>query len=261
MERFNQGGASSDPGSDFAAALAWWREAGVDCAFTDEPTQWIAAEAEAPAPLATGKSVTPRPVFKPERAPEPDRPRLGGEPDNWPDALAEFTAWWLSEPSLDYGRVADRVPPRGVAQPRLMILVEQPEPQDHGALLSGAQGKMLDAILAAMGIALEETYLASALVRHTPMPDWAALNADGMAQVLAHHIKLVSPQRLICFGSNILSLTGHDPAQNTASLQFFNQDGETIPLLGSLGLDALVRARAKAGFWQRWLDWTGTTVS
>ena len=33
---------------DYAAALDWWREAGVDCEFTDEPTVWLREpEAEA----------------------------------------------------------------------------------------------------------------------------------------------------------------------------------------------------------------------
>jgi DNA polymerase len=176
---------------------------------------------------------------------------------HWPQDLTGFTAWWLSEPALDDGRASGRVPPRGPAGAGVMVIVPEPERGDADRLLSGPQGRLLDAMLAAMEIAPEQAYLASVLPRHMPMPDWAALAAKGLGAVLCHHVALVRPQRLIALGGNILPLLGHDPAQSPAVLREFNHEGLTIPLLTGKALVALLeRPRWKAGLWQGWLDWT-----
>jgi DNA polymerase len=260
-------GAKAGFGEDFAAALDWWREAGVDADFADAPTSWLKAEEAAQQrPRAGGD---PRQTH--ESAPTDRGPRLraGAEPapvpplpaidrSAWPQDLAAFSAWWLSDPALDDGRISGRVPPRGNAGAAFMIIVPEPEREDADTLLSGPQGKLLDAMLAAMQIAPDQTYVASALPRHTPMPDWDSLAAKGIGAVLGHHIKLVGPQRLIVLGAHILPLLGNDPAHNPAVSRTFNQEGQSIPLLAGKNLSALLeRPRWKAGFWQGWLDWTG----
>lgn len=234
-----------------AAALNWWREAGVDHAFHDEPQAWLAeieAEVEVVAPVFAAA---------PRQADAPPRVRIGGERSLWPQTLADFAQWWLEEPSLDGGQTGSRITPRGSAGAELMILVEQPEAEDGDRLLSGPQGRLLSAMLTAMGIAPEKAYIASVLPRHTPAADWAELQADGMHEVLAHHITLAAPQRLICFGSNILPLIGHDPANSPEILREFNHGNGSVPSIAEKGLSwMLSRPRAKATFWRRWLDWT-----
>ena len=138
-----------------------------------------------------------------------------------------------------------------------MIVVPDPEREDGSHLLSGPQGRLLGAMLSAMGIATQQAYVASALPRHTPMTDWTAAGALGFGEVLRHHIGLARPRRLLVLGTNILSLLGHDPAHNRAVLREIHQDGVTIPLLAGKSLAALLeRPRWKAGLWQAWLDWT-----
>src|SRR3546814_11389385 len=107
------------------AALAWWNEAGVDCDFNDEATDWLAEAppAESPAPAANAPGAVreepPRPA--PHHAPTmPDL--LGPDP---PRDLAAFRQWWLSEPGLD------RVGPRGRLAP----------PGEAGDRKSVGQGK------------------------------------------------------------------------------------------------------------------------
>ncbi|MEM9017931.1 MAG: ABC transporter substrate-binding protein, partial [Verrucomicrobiota bacterium] len=63
------------------------------------------------------------------------------------------------------------VPPRGSARPDLMVLVIDPEQNDRELLLSGEKGKLLQRMLAAMGMNEDRVYIASALPRHTPMAD------------------------------------------------------------------------------------------
>ena len=235
-------------------ALDWWREAGVDYAFGDDPRAWLEAPPEslpdvtaAPGPRTTA----PKP---PEVAPTPG---LVAQKSAWPTSLPDFTAWWLAEPLLDHGMISGRVPPRGVNDATLMVLVEQPEDTDTDRLLSGQEGKLLDAFLAAAGISPDQVYVASVLPRHTPMPDWTALGPSGFADLTAHHVALAAPQRLIAFGSNILPLLGHDPAKKPTASPVFNHEGQTIALLPALSLAALLATpRRKAALWRDWLDWT-----
>lgn len=235
-------------GDEIAAALDWWRDAGVDCDFAEEATRWLApTEAEA-------KQVTRRPVVA-EAPPPPPKPTI--DRGGWPQDLAAFTPWWLTEPMLDDGRTSGRVPPRGSPGAEIMVIVPEPERDDSDHLLSGPQGKLLDAMLAAMGIAPESIYLASVLPRNMPMADWPALADKGFGGLLLHHVGLVGPRRVLALGSNILPLLGNDPAHSPAVLREINHEGLTIPLLAGKSLSALLeRPRWKAGLWQGWLDWT-----
>ncbi len=239
---------------EIEAALEWWRSAGVDCDFADEPAHWLApasAEAKA-APVAVAPIAAAAVRSPPADAANPSFERAG-----WPKDLASFTAWWLSDPALDDGRTTGRVPPRGNPGAEFMVIVPDPEREDSDRLLSGPQGRLLDAMLAAMGIAADQAYVASVLPRHMPMADWPALAEKGFGALLAHHVKLAAPRRLIALGSNILPLLGNDPAHSPAVLRSFNQEGASIPLLAGKSLAALIeRPRWKAGLWRGWLDWT-----
>ncbi|HXD01873.1 MAG TPA: hypothetical protein VN627_01070 [Novosphingobium sp.] len=241
---------------DIAGALDWWREAGVDLDFADEAHGWLAAPAPPDAPpgpppgyfAPVGK--TPEPVAEPAR--------IGGAAAGLPQDLPAFRQWWLEEPALDDGLVRGRVPPRGEAGAALMIVVGQPDSEDGEELLSGTQGRLLNAMLAAMGIGARDIYLASALPRTMPVPDWPNLAHRGLGAVLRHHIGLVGPKRLVVFGEGVLSLLGHDPAQNAQNSSEFYHEGKTIALLGARDLTLLARPAWKARFWREWLDWTGT---
>jgi DNA polymerase len=274
--------AEAGVAADLAAALDWWREAGVDADFSDAPTLWLAKEEPpVPGPREGGglrRASEAQPGARgsaPERSsasgqgprlredagfPAPPAPAI--DRSAWPQDLASFAQWWLSEPALDDGRTSGRVPPRGASGAEIMIVAPEPEREDAERLLSGPQGRLLDAMLAAMGFLPDQAYVASVLPRHTPMADWDAVAAKGLGALLAHHVKLVGPARLVALGANILPLLGHDPAHNPAVLRHFNHEGLTIPLLAGKSLAALLeRPRWKAGLWQGWLDWTGGQAS
>jgi len=243
------------PGPDFlddvTGALDWWRDAGVDCDFADEPTSWLAEPGDDSAARPHQAPARPAPAATEEAPRALDTRTL-------PPDLASFTAWWLSEPLLAEGALSHRVPPRGAAGAALMILVEEPEAQDTERLLTGEQGRLLDAMLRAFGLDAAQTYVASALPRCTPGADWADAAARGLGLALTHHIGLVAPERLIVLGSNVLSLLGHEPPQQPAVLRSFNHEGRVIPMLASWPLPALLRRpRAKAMVWRAWLEWTG----
>jgi uracil-DNA glycosylase family 4 len=242
--------AIPDIHQQIAAAFEWWRDAGVDCDFIDEPKNWIAVNS----PVAEDQPQA-RPLLQKRQAAPPPDPTIALSAI--PGDLSGFVDWWMSEPLLDAGRVSDRVPPRGNAGAELMVIVAHPEADDREGLLSGPEGRLLSSMLQAMGIAPETTYVASALPRHTPHADWAAASMAGLGTALLRHIELVAPRRIIVFGSNILPLLGHDLPKSPADLRKVNHEVVKSALMVARELGALLgRASWKAGFWQRWLEWT-----
>jgi hypothetical protein len=236
--------------SDIAAALDWWRAAGVDAAYSDDPRTWLKAPAQTDVPEI-------RPAPAPDTPPAPPRRILGGDRATWPQDIPAFRQWWLTEPSLDEGGLAPRVAPRGDARAKLMVLVEMPDEGDRDSLLSGRAGAMLDSFLDAAGVPSSIVYRAAVLPRHTPMADWSMLSAEGIGALLAHHVSLARPERLLAFGRNIPPLCGHDPAQGAQNLRSFNHEGGRVPSLYEVGLDRLLeKPGLRSRFWQRWLDWT-----
>jgi len=234
------------------AALDWWRGAGVDCDFADAPLDWLAA-GRAPEKTSAGA----RPVAAPVE-PAPPPPSIGGDRATWPATLADFAPWWLSEPSLAPASLR-RVPPAGPLHAALMVLVAMPEEVDEDRLLSGRSGKLLDAFLAAAGLDRAAIYVASALPARVALPDWADLGQKGLADILARHVALVAPQRLVIFGkTDISTLTGNVLPQNGAGLRGFNHEGGSVPAIDTYDLETLLlRPGLKSGLWDRWLDWTG----
>jgi hypothetical protein len=242
----NPGGANHGFADQIAAALDWWRDAGVDSDFADIPQSWIEQELaerlEEPSAVAAAKPSQQAP-------PEIDR-------SIWPHDFESFADWWLAEPALDDRQVVGRVAPRGVHSAQLMVLVAEPERDDSTQLLSGPQGRLLSGMLVAMGLAPEVVYVASVLPRHTPHADWTAAAARGLGELARHHVALAAPQRLIVFGGNILPLLGHDPANLSAGAGQFAHGDFALPMLAARDLAVLLeRPRWKVGFWQNWLDW------
>ncbi len=241
-------GANSRLTAQLAAALDWWRDAGVDGHLHDGAQAWIA-----PAKEAT-KTAAPS-VAAPAQAPAPPAPPALDR-SGWPAELAAFSAWWLADPALDSAPPATRVPPRGAAGASLLVLVAEPEREDAGVLLSGPQGRLLAGFLAAAGIAPDAVYVASVLPRHTPHADWAEAAARGLGELARHHVALAAPRRLLVCGGNILPLLGHDPALNPAAFSEFEHGGATLPVLALRDLALLrERPRWKAAMWRAWLDW------
>ncbi len=240
--------AKSSLADQFAAAIDWWRDAGVDHDWIDSPQSWtvptvlkVAQIDDAQASAAAAS--TPPPA-------EPDR-------SEWPSKREDFAPWWLESEWLDSAARSNRVAPRGSAGAELMIMVPEPEPDDVEMLLSGPQGRLLDAMLAAWGVDAGAVYRASLLPRPIPHADWAALAARGLGELACHHIALAAPKRLIVFGSHILPLLGHNPAINPANSPQINHGSSNIPILAMRDLAVLLeRPRWKGGAWQSLLEWT-----
>lgn len=253
---------------EFEAALAWWQAAGVDCDFSDDATTWLADRAAADAPAGRDGEMGPaagmrkgagaerarQPLALVEPAPPAPRPDLLGESP--PADLAAFRRWWMEAPELGPQASFPRIAPRGEAGAALMVLVPQPEAEDRERLLSGPQGRLLAAILAAIGLEESAVYIAAALPAHRPMADLPGMAAAGMDAVTAHHVALVAPARLLAFGTGLAPMLGAAPDE---PLREFNRAGLRVPAMVSEALDALMdMPRLKARFWRRWMEWSAT---
>lgn len=239
---------------EFEAALAWWNAAGVDQDFSDDVTDWL-ADAQPVSPSAA--SAAPPAIKKKVAPPLPPPQKIGGEKDSWPAVLSEFQDWWVNNPSIDDGGAFPIIRPTGAAGAQLMVIVAEPEESDTETLLSGPHGALLAGMMRAANISAGDMYTASVLRRHTPMPDWRALTASGIGDLMLHHVKLAAPKRILTFGRNIPPLFGNDTAQGGAILQNVNHEGRSIPAMGVGSLPELLRsAGRRQRFWQRWLEWT-----
>lgn len=235
------------------AALQWWHDAGVDCDFADEPQDWLAASNPKPVkPLTKSAAKAPETVTK----------TIGGGRSAWPATLAEFVPWWLSEASLAPAG-AVRMAPVGPETPPLMVIVPMPEESDRETLLAGPIGNLLDGFLAAAGLSRDKIYLASALPARVAAPDWADLAKQGLGDLIAHHVGLIRPERLILFGqSGISTLLGNDSPNTCWHLRPIYQGDAGIPVLSAYDLETMVaRPALKAKLWSRWLDWTGANAT
>jgi DNA polymerase len=242
-------GTNPDFNKAFAAAIDWWRDAGVDNAFVDEPRSWFPAAAEtAPSTAKAGAPATPT------ATPVAEQPVAAPIP--LPETLDAFHAWWMSTPALDGGRVSGRVPPRGAPSPTMMIVAPMPESSDREHLLAGPEGKLIDMFLDLAGLDHQRIYRASALPCHSPGADWAPQANGAATEALAHHIALVKPERLLVLGFNVLPLLRHASAQGPAVSSEFNHEGATIPMLAVRRIPAVASLpRWKSVLWRAWLDW------
>lgn len=258
MTRSNIPPSPATLAEEFAASLEWWKGAGVDCDFDDDATEWLAQDDTAQSVNSPSKTDLPK---KPVAPLPPPPKKIGGERKEWPSELAAFQDWFASSGSIDDGGAFPRIKPSGRSDAALMVIVPEPEEGDSESLLNGPQGHLLRGILRAAGLAQRDVYFGSVLRRHTPMPDWEALAQAGLGELLAHHIALAAPRRIITFGRNIPPLLGNDTAQGTANLHDFNHEGGSIPVMGVGSLSELLRsAPRRQRFWQRWLEWTDNKV-
>jgi DNA polymerase len=235
------------------AAFDWWRDAGVDCDFADEPHDWLA---QARAKTAPTKAQA-RPAASATIAPSVvERPRIGGDRALWPKTLADWNPWWLNEPTLAIAPGAVRVAPTGAESADVMVLVSMPEEGDSQGLLEGRGGRLLDAMLASVGVDRSHVYLASALPARITMPDWSDLATQGLGAVLAHHIALAKPRRLLVLGrSGVSTLLGNDLPNKAAHLRSFNHDSGSVLTALVYDLEAMLAKPAfKGGTWNSLLE-------
>ena len=191
------GGISSDMTlGEARSALAWWLEAGVDIAVQEESRDWL-KPASAPAKTSFAPNVVP-----------PSQ-----------ETLAELQQWLASSVSLPLaGPGARRVLPHGPEESRLMLLSDAPTVEDAaaGQPIGGDAWRMMERMLAAIGLTAAEAYSASLSCFSTPGARMSAEDREACAEIARQHIRLARPKRLLVLGegpSQALLGKGHIAAR------------------------------------------------
>jgi DNA polymerase len=169
------------------SALSWWEEAGVDTIVGEEPRDWLNPRTEAAAAAA------PAPARAPIAAQE------------LPDDLRAFQAWLAASDSLPFASPsARRIAPAGDPSAGLMVLAEMPTAEDAaaGLLFSGEAGKLVERMLAAIGLSRETIYLAPFSPIRPPAGRIDPAGIRLLAGIARHHIGLAAPRALLLFGDS-----------------------------------------------------------
>jgi uracil-DNA glycosylase family 4 len=171
-----------------ASALDWWHDAGVDTLVEDVPRDWFAA---------------PEPVVLPVATPAGAPVALAIAPSAMPLSLADFLDWrrGAEVPEADWSGVS--LAATGPADATVMVLVDCPDRDDGdaGALLGGASGRLLDRMLAAIGLTRAEVHLAAVCAKRPTAGRIQREVEDRLAEIAKHHIGLVAPKRLLLLGN------------------------------------------------------------
>lgn len=237
----------------------WWSLAGVEALVGETPAGWLAAPpANDPAPVRPKMTV----AVEPEQVPLPaalqrqqvaEAPAAKG-PVELPTEWATFQSWLADHPDVPGSQWdARRVLPVGDAGAPLMLLTAWPEVDDQrdGALFTGPAGKLLDAMLAAIGTTRDEAYLASLAVTRPPggrCDDAAAAELD---RLLWHHLRLARPVRLLLIGGDIVRMAAKIALPDARGrLLDINQDGGKVEAV-AIAHPAMLLARPaqKAAAW------------
>ncbi len=167
-----------------ASTLDWWHEAGVDTLVDDVPRDWFA---------------TPEPLVVPAAASAAPAPA----PSAMPLLLADFLNWrsGAEVPEADWSGVS--LAAIGPADATVMVLVDCPDRDDGdaGALLSGASGRLLDRMLAAIGLTRDEVHLAAVCAKRPTAGRIQSDVEERLAEIAKHHIAIVAPKRLLLLGN------------------------------------------------------------
>lgn len=238
--------------------LDWWMLAGVDATVGETPANWL----EAP-PVNDN---APRRRMVSERVEElPPLPEIllkknhdaqakNRGPLVFPEEWHAFQNWLAAGDDVPgTGWDARRVLPMGEQNSETMIITAWPELDDQraGRHFTGAMGVLVENMLQAVGLKLDQCYVASMA---STRPAGGRCHADDLPELqrlLAHHIKLAQPQRIILMGHDISRIiTGQDMPRLRGHMLKINQNGQDFAVI-ALPHPAmmLLRPAHKAAAW------------
>ncbi len=194
------------------SVLDWWQLAGVDTMIDDSPRDWLAKAAPVPA-IAASTDSPPPPAA--EAASPTDLAAVH-------DALAAMSVPGAGE---------ERLLPEGDVASGVMLMVGMPETSDvmEGHLLSGATGRLLDRMLAAIGRDRASVYLASLLPARPTGGRMDAALAAPAARLALRHVALAAPRILLVCGEDACrALLDSGVAKARGRLHEINHDGMKV---------------------------------
>ncbi|MFM6853322.1 MAG: uracil-DNA glycosylase family protein [Sphingopyxis sp.] len=150
-----------------------------------------------------------------------------------PADFAGFDQWLRDGADVPGGQWSPvRVLPTGPANPGLMILSDVPDPSDMDAarLFSGPSGRLLDAMLGAIGLTRDDVRTGSIAVTRPIGGRLEGVELPALLEMARHHIRLVQPAALLILGQQSCKiLAGSNiPAQAEPLRDVNHIDAKTV---------------------------------
>ncbi|WP_448657834.1 uracil-DNA glycosylase [Sphingomonas sp. CJ99] len=218
-----------------ASALEWWEDAGVDQLVDELPGGWLAV------PEALALAAVPAP------APPP------ADDSPLPLSSDAFLAWRIGRYAPDGDWPGAAVPPSGPIAAPWLILSDHPEPDDISGPFTGERtARLMDAILAAMGLTRAEVHLATVAVRTPITGQIAPPMLDALGRVARHHLQISGASRVLLLGQTTSrAIFGTSEAADRGRLRALNHDGRTVAAVATHAPRFMIqRPRAKADAWR-----------
>lgn len=240
--------------------LAFWRDAGVDACFEDDPVDRL----ERPAPAVAVARAAGQAAIAPLRPEAPDLSqavldarRLAAEAGTVAELKAAIDAF--EGCALRFGGAKQAVFARGPEDAPLMVIGEAPGAEEDaaGAPFVGPAGRLLDKMLGAAGL-LDKAFVTN-VVFWRPMANRnpSTLECAVCAPFLERTISLVRPKALLLLGASAArTVLKKDQGILTLRGQWFDHvsesDAQVTPALATLHPAFLLRTPAAKK--QAWRD-------
>lgn len=192
--------------------LAFYLEAGVDCALSDEPVNWLSEDAAAaeqpatkPVQFRTANAAPPPQRILAEPAPPPDA-AIASAREIAPTAasLQELRTLLEAFDGCALKATATRlVFADGNPQARIMFVGEAPGRDEdlEGLPFVGRSGKLLDLMMASIGLDRTSAYIANIIPWRPPgNRDPSPQETQICLPFIRRQIELVDPDVLVCLG-------------------------------------------------------------
>ena len=222
---------------------SWWELAGVDSAVGCDAVDWLALDAK----LETVALLSEKPAPQPEL---PDQTKL-----YWPQDIEGLQTMIASGAALPGNEFGSRpVAPVGPANARLMIISDLPDGDEValGKLGSGATGKLLERMMAAIGLNLADCYWTALATTIPATGDLPEVALPELAEFVRHQINLVDPERIILLGSSacqaLLGLDLMEARQHWQNINYIG--GKKAALTTFHPRTLLARPQMKAQAWK-----------
>lgn len=230
-----------EPVQDWQKAIAntleWWRDAGVDMLVENDVRDWLARTPPPAAPV-TAQPAVAAPVV-----------------ETLPDTLEGFVEWRMSDAAPEAGWHMPRFAPTGPVDAEWVLVTDVPEAEDSEMLMSGPAGRLLDKMLAAIGLSRESVHLLP-LAWARPLTGRIAPDDEArLIELARHHLSLLRPQKLFLLGqsaSRVLAETNGESLTNPIRVvNHFN--AKTLAVASFHPRFLLERPTAKGEAWKHLL--------
>ena len=246
----------------------WWRMAGVEQGYAEQPSGWLEAVSDekvnaAPQPIAQPKARQADPkntniagqqnaIKQKPAAPSP----IAEKPKQLPENFEDIARWWqTSDDVMMTSGIGPRILPALIKAPKLLIISDMPDQDDAERLFTGASGALLNNILNAAHIEREAAAFLSIWPQYSLAPKLEMDRQFYWAEIVQHLIALIDPHHIMLCGNfaNMI-VTGKDRVENQRSLPNINHNQRSIPLSVSVHPRTLLnRPTLKRAAWNDWL--------